>query len=176
MRIIDAFLAEMDMEAKTTRKFLEAMPADKMGWQPHPKSMTTSQLSMHVAGLPGMMSEWGSGDEYDMKSTEHVKEQHTKEEVLKAFDESLAKAKQILGSFDDQKMMAMWTFKVNGKQAMQMPRVAFVRSFMFNHVYHHRGQFGVYLRLMGAHVPSSYGPSGDENPMAALMETASAKN
>jgi len=43
-----------------------------------------------------------------------------------------------------------------------MPRANFLRSIMLNQWYHHRGQFGVYLRLLGALVPSSYGPSGDE--------------
>jgi uncharacterized damage-inducible protein DinB len=27
---------------------------------------------------------------------------------------------------------------------------------------HHRGQFSVYLRMVGGKVPSIYGPSGDE--------------
>jgi uncharacterized damage-inducible protein DinB len=38
---------------------------------------------------------------------------------------------------------------------------------MLNHWYHHRGQLGVYLRLLGAAVPASYGPSGDEAPKFA---------
>jgi uncharacterized damage-inducible protein DinB len=45
-----------------------------------------------------------------------------------------------------------------------MPRMIALRRMLLNHWYHHRGQFGVYLRLMGALVPSSYGPSGDEMP------------
>ena len=43
-----------------------------------------------------------------------------------------------------------------------MPKVMVLRSIMLNHWIHHRGQLGVYLRLVGAKVPSSYGPSGDE--------------
>jgi len=42
--------------------------------------------------------------------------------------------------------------------------VALLRSILLNHWYHHRGQLGVYLRMVGAKVPSSYGPSGDELP------------
>jgi uncharacterized damage-inducible protein DinB len=49
-------------------------------------------------------------------------------------------------------------------EVLAMPRAAFYRSILLNHWYHHRGQFGVYLRLVGAKVPSSYGPSGDEMP------------
>jgi uncharacterized damage-inducible protein DinB len=38
---------------------------------------------------------------------------------------------------------------------------------VLNHTYHHRGQLSVYLRLLDVPVPSIYGPSADENPMAA---------
>lgn len=50
------------------------------------------------------------------------------------------------------------------KEIPSMPRAAFLRSILLNHSYHHRGQFGVYLRLVRAKLPSSYGPSGDEMP------------
>jgi hypothetical protein len=58
----------------------------------------------------------------------------------------------------------MWTASAGGKTLMTMPKGTVVRSIMLNHWYQHRGQFGVYLRLMGAKVPSSYGPSADELP------------
>ena len=40
----------------------------------------------------------------------------------------------------------------------------FLRSVLFNHWYHHRGQLSVYLRETGALVPSIYGASADESP------------
>lgn len=55
-----------------------------------------------------------------------------------------------------------WSGTANGKPVMSMPRVVFLRMIMLNHWIQHRGQLGVYLRLLGAKVPSSYGPSGDE--------------
>ncbi len=53
---------------------------------------------------------------------------------------------------------------VGDVSAVALPRVALVRSLMFNHWYHHRGQLSVYLRLLDVPVPSIYGPSADENP------------
>ncbi len=47
-----------------------------------------------------------------------------------------------------------------------MPRAAAIRFFMFNHVYHHRGQLSAYLRASGAIVPSVYGPTADIDPFA----------
>jgi len=46
-----------------------------------------------------------------------------------------------------------------------MPRVAVLRSFVMNHMIHHRAQLGVYLRLNDIPVPALYGPSADEGAM-----------
>jgi uncharacterized damage-inducible protein DinB len=43
-----------------------------------------------------------------------------------------------------------------------MPKSAALRSFVFSHLIHHRGQLSVYLRLIGIPVPAIYGPSADE--------------
>ncbi len=50
--IADAFIAEFEQEMKTTRKFLERLPADKLTWRPHEKSMTAGQLAYHMASAP----------------------------------------------------------------------------------------------------------------------------
>lgn len=177
MRIADSLIMELEKEAQTTRKFLEAMPANQMSYKPHEKSMPAGRLAMHVASLLGVLVDWGMQDLFDMGTMEtgFLDQQHTKEQILEAHDKSIAKVKEVLGKVDDQKLMAPWKMAMNGKQVMEMPRIGFFRFWMFNHLLHHRGQFGVYLRLMGAKVPASYGPSADENPMAELMAAAAGK-
>jgi hypothetical protein len=54
---------------------------------------------------------------------------------------------------------------VHGAPAVAMPRVAVMRSFVMNHMVHHRAQLGVYLRMNNVAVPSIYGPSADEGQM-----------
>jgi len=44
----------------------------------------------------------------------------------------------------------------------QLPRKVSLRNFGYNHIYHHRGQLSVYLRLLDIPVPGMYGPSADE--------------
>lgn len=85
-------------------------------------------------------------------------------QVLAALDDSIATVKEILPTFTEDRMQASWSVKGSGKVILSMPRAAMLRNILLNHWYHHRGQFGVYLRLLGAKVPSSYGPSGDELP------------
>jgi uncharacterized damage-inducible protein DinB len=79
-------------------------------------------------------------------------------------DESIAKAKKVLGGMDDATLMATWRMMVGDREIMALPRAVMLRSVMLNHWYHHRGQLTVYLRLLGVPLPSLYGPSADENP------------
>jgi len=60
-----AILQEFDNEAKTTRRVLERVPTDKLGWKPHPKSMSLGELAMHVARIPGVISTWCEEGETD---------------------------------------------------------------------------------------------------------------
>jgi uncharacterized damage-inducible protein DinB len=84
-------------------------------------------------------------------------------EVLAAHDDSVAKTKANLSQIGDTGMGHMWAMKSpDGKTVMTMPKAALVRSIALNHVYHHRGQLSVYLRLLDIPVPSIYGPSADE--------------
>ena len=53
MRIVDSILMEMDQEAQTTKRLLERIPDDKMGWKPHPKSHSLGQLAIAYRVLAG---------------------------------------------------------------------------------------------------------------------------
>jgi uncharacterized damage-inducible protein DinB len=57
--------------------------------------------------------------------------------------------------------MKSWTLKNGGQTIFTMPRVAVLRSFVMNHIIHHRGQLSVYLRLLDVPLPSIYGPTAD---------------
>lgn len=87
-------------------------------------------------------------------------------ELIPALDQSITKAKRLLGGMDDAALMATWRLMRGEQELFAVPRVAFLRSVMLNHWYHHRGQLTVYLRALGVPIPSIYGPSADENPFA----------
>jgi len=53
MQIIPLLLKELDQEAQITRKMLSLIPADKLDWQPHEKSMKMKILAVHIGELPG---------------------------------------------------------------------------------------------------------------------------
>jgi serine/threonine protein kinase len=96
----------------------------------------------------------------------------TAAELVPALDRSVAKAKEILSTLDDAALGKMWRVTAGGKEVMAMPVGAVLRTLMLNHWYPHRGQLSVYLRQVGALVPSIYGPSADENPFAMQQAAA----
>lgn len=163
MRMVDPFIMELEQEAVTTRRVLERMPEDKLSWKPHPKSMSLGQLALHVAQTPGAVAKLASMDSVEPPQFQQA-EAKSKAELLEALTGSVRDAKAALNGWSDQQMMATWTLGQGGKTLMSVPRVGFVRAIMFNHMYHHRGQLLVYLRLLNQSVPSVYGPTADENP------------
>lgn len=165
MAIAEAMLMEMEMEEKTTQRILERVPEAKLSWKPHAKAYSLGQLAMHIAISPGRVASAATEDVHEF-APPPVPEPKTRKEIMDAFANSCANTKKIVKSFDDGKMMAMWTLKRDGKVIMSVPRAAFLRAIMLNHIYHHRGQLSVYIKLLDLPVPSIYGPSADENPFA----------
>ena len=166
MSIAQTLIAELEQEGATTRRVLERVPTEKLGWQPHAKSMTLAKLALHVAGTPGMIAGMSVPAVFEMPSNMPQPTAETTADLLKAHDESIATAKQIVGGYSDAQLMETWTWKSGDKTMMAMPRIGLLRVVMLNHWYHHRGQLSVYLRLLDVPVPSIYGPSADENPWA----------
>jgi uncharacterized damage-inducible protein DinB len=170
MKLIDPFVAELDQEAATTRRVLERVPGDRLAWKPHGKSMSLGQLALHLATAPGFVAEMLKTNAFSMTPDEFTslpEQPGSAADILKAHDESVAKAKHILSGFDDAAMTETWTLNVGGAPVFSAPRVGIVRAIVLNHCYHHRGQLSVYLRLLDVRVPSIYGPSADENPLVA---------
>jgi uncharacterized damage-inducible protein DinB len=163
VRLADMLIAELQSESAATRRLLERVPEDKLGWKPHAKSMALGALANHVATIPVSVAELSVPDEREMGGFS-TWPAPSKQDILANHDKSLARAQEILGGYDDAKMQATWTMKAGGKQVMALPRAGLLRAVMFNHLYHHRGQLSVYLRLLDVALPSTYGPSADENP------------
>jgi len=167
MSVSQSFLQEFDNEAKTTRRVLERVPADKFSWKPHPKSMSLGELALHVAMTPGMICGWACEEESNLGTGAKPPAAVSTDDILAAHDSSVAKMKETMGQLGDSGLMNGWKASAGGQTIFEMPKVALIRSIALNHWYHHRGQLSVYLRLLDVPVPAIYGPSADENPFAA---------
>ena len=167
--IAEAIVTEFDHEMATTRKHLERVPEDKKDWQPHEKSMPLGMLAIHLADMPvwGSMtmkhSELDMGPEGGSGYTPPVFT--TTAAALALFDENVNAARAALAAGSDSDYAANWALKVGPQVIIAMPRIQVIRTWVMNHMIHHRGQLSVYLRLNGVPVPGTYGPSADETGM-----------
>ena len=160
--IKDGLLAEYDHEMGTTRKLLERVPEPKLAWKPHEKSMTLGGLATHLANIPHWAGTILNEAFFDLGSgPPNVDLQASRAGILAMFDASTGQARAAMDK-SDVEYMTRWALKRGGHEIFSMPRVAAFRSFVLNHMIHHRGQLSVYLRLNNVPVPAIYGPSADE--------------
>ena len=163
--IAQALLEEFETQAPVTRKFLERLPEDKLTWKPHEKSMTAGQLAYHIATTPGGVVRFAQTNPAQAPDFAKFPQPASCGEILRAFEESVAVVRELLPSIADAEMAETWRLMAGGQEVLAQPRGLFLRDVMFSHVYQHRGQFSVYLRMLGIPVPASWGPSADEPPL-----------
>jgi uncharacterized damage-inducible protein DinB len=164
MAIKDGLLTEFDHEVGTTRKLLERVPDDKgrLAWKPHARSMSLGGLATHISNLPVWSGTILNESSFDMAAAPpNIEEKTARGEILAAFDENAKRARAWMDK-SDAEYMGRWTLTRGGQEIFSLPRIAAFRSFVMNHIIHHRGQLSVYLRLNDIPVPAIYGPSADE--------------
>ncbi len=165
MNLSESMLEELKHESLGTRILLTAIPADKLGWQPHEKSMTLGRLAAHIAEIPGWLQHTIKQDELDFATADFMPTPlEDAAALMNAFEDNLAKGIAALTGASDETMLGLWRLRNGDQLFFQMSRVGVVRGMILNHTVHHRGQLSVYLRLLNVPVPGMYGPSADEMP------------
>ncbi|MFL6227494.1 MAG: DinB family protein [Pyrinomonadaceae bacterium] len=166
MTLSEMLLPEFDQEMASTRKSIERVPDDKLDWQPHAKSTTMRALISHLANMPtwvGHALNEASLDVAPQGVPVRTAPVSSTREAVETFDRNVAGARAAIAKADDAAFAETWSLLQNGRTLFTMPKRVVVRSFVLNHMIHHRAQLGVYLRLNDVPVPSVYGPSADEN-------------
>ncbi len=155
----DVYLTIKRREDETTRKVLHAFPADKMEFRVSPDGQTAGKIAWTLA-LGNMVVDHILKD--GITPTGSMPEMPTTwPDLLAAFDRGCDEATRKVGAMQDGEMDVMVTMPVGPKKMGEMRRGEALWYFLHDGI-HHRGQLSVYLRAVGAHVPSIYGPSGDE--------------
>ena len=165
MAIKDALLPEFDHEMATTRRLLERVPEAEFAWKPHDKSMALGQLAGHIANLPQWCSATLGATVFDLDSLPADRRAQmplSRAALVEEFDAKVSAARNQLTSTTDPEFMTPWTLKKGGQEVFTLPRISAIRSFVLNHLIHHRGQLSVYLRLKDVPLPPIYGPTADE--------------
>lgn len=168
MAISESLLPEYDQEIAGARRTLERVPTDKFDWKPHPKSGSMIWLAGHMANLPSWATLTIARDDLDMapggKPMEPPPRPANTTELVATLDKTAAEARAAITGASDAELMKPWSLLTNGTVLFTMPKAMVLRSFVMNHLIHHRAQLGVYLRMNDVPVPTLYGPSADETP------------
>ena len=171
MSIAKSLLAEFEIQAPITRRFIERLPEEKYTWKPHEKSMTAGQLAYHLASVPGGVVRLANANPTP-EPTFNFPQPANRQELLNVFEESVATVRAELSDATDAHMNETWRLSIGGQEVLAQPRGLFLRDVMLSHWYQHRGQFCVYLRILNVPVPASWGPSADEPPLFMQKEKA----
>jgi len=163
--IVQSLIDEFEHEVTGTRKLLLAVPEKDLGFKPSPNSWTMGELAQHIATIYYWYVGTLTQDVYDMAtdnldrgSPENIKS------TLELFEKNVEKARVALRSTTEESLLVQWTMKFGGRTVLgPMTRNLVIRGFLFNHIYHHRGEMIVYLRATGNKVPGLYGPTYEES-------------
>ena len=165
MSLVDALLPEFDHEIASTRRLLDRLPEQQLAWKPHAKSMALGALAEHL----GQLGVWGeltlTQSAVDLETTARppgYQPMTAKADILAHFDARMAAARAALVGRTDAELMAPWTLRRGAQEFFTLPKASCWRTFVMNHLIHHRGQLTVYLRELDVPLPSIYGPSADE--------------
>lgn len=162
MPIINALLPELDLEAKTTVRVLERVPAEHLAWTPHVKSTPLGRLAWHIASIPKNVANMVRAGVFDVANARPPHVPENPGEIVEEFQRNHAATREYLATLSDEFLREPFTMKRGEQTVVSMPKVAVIRSILMNHTYHHRGQLTVYLRLLNVPLPVVYGTSADE--------------
>jgi uncharacterized damage-inducible protein DinB len=163
--LLELLEQEFEQEVKSTRRLLDAIPQKDLGYKPSPTSWTMGELAQHIATIYYWYVGTLTQDVYDMATDTFERGDANDIEATKdLFERNVEKARAALKSLTEQKLSDNWTMKFGEKTVLgPMPRGAVARGFLFNHIYHHRGEMIVYLRATGNKVPGLYGPTYEDS-------------
>ncbi len=159
-------LAAFDQIVAGSRAVLQAIPTDRMTWRPHAKSWTMGELASHVANLPNWTMPTLAASEFDIAPADGsgpppLPAYKTTDALLAALEESSSAARSAIEACSDDDLAATWTMLVGGEVRFTLPKSVVVRTFILDHMIHHRAQLGVYLRMLDIPVPQLFGPTAD---------------
>jgi len=163
--ILQYLKQEFEHEVTSTRKLLQAIPEKDLNYKPSDISWTMGELAQHIATIYYWYVGTFTQDVYDI-TTDYLERGDTNDikATLALFESNVEKARTALNSLTEEELQDNWTMKAGEKAVLgPMPRGIVARGFLFNHLYHHRGEMIVYLRASGNKVPGMYGPTYEES-------------
>jgi len=152
----NVFVGILKNESRTTKTILEAVPADKLGYQPDSCAKTANELLRHIATAEFFFLEAVINGAFNPSSVKIPDDATTPAQIAAWYEEKFAKDFDTITKLSGEQLAKIVDFR----GMVQMPAVMFLQ-FGLGHTIHHRGQLSTYLRPMGGKIPAIYGESYD---------------
>lgn len=163
MQLSEFLLPEFKEEMASTRRMLAASWAAHGSYKPHEKAMGLQALANHIADIPTWVGITFLYPELDFATAKFDRKVYDNaEDLVAAFDKNVAEAEACLTQTSNETMNEGWTMRSGDAIYFTMPKIAVYRTWVMNHLIHHRAQMGTYLRALGEKVPGMYGPTADD--------------
>lgn len=162
MAIAELLLRELEQEAKATRNMLARVPADRLDWTPHAKSMNLGRLAWHLASIPRIPARIFAAGIFDVGNARPAATVDDVRDFVAEFERNLPIAQETIAQLDDAAMFTTIEMQRDGQAVTKFPKYFILRMILLNHTVHHRGQLSVYLRQLDVPLPATYGTSADE--------------
>jgi uncharacterized damage-inducible protein DinB len=157
-------------ERPLTAAVIAAIPPDKGDDAPDGVTRSAIELAWHIVMAEDRFLSAVETGGFDFTPRPRPAEVRTPADVNAWWDARLPGHLERLRALSDEAL----TRPIDFRGQFTQPAVSFVR-FILNHTIHHRGQLSMYLRPMGAAVPSIYGESFDARTAREARETGSGK-
>lgn len=163
MSKIKTFIAVWEHEHQITLKVLRALPEAQFHFKAHDNFFSAGELAWHLVKIEDYFGR-GIFLEKIVLNPNRPAPPKTVAEIIAYAEREHPLIVAAWQTLDDEALRHKIPFaRPDGKVLMELPRMAFLQTAMMSHVIHHRGQLALMLKMMGAKVPSIYGPSGDES-------------
>jgi uncharacterized damage-inducible protein DinB len=155
--LLQLTLPSLKNEHRLTRKIIEAIPADQGDYRPDAVSMNALELAWHIASAENFFLDGVAAGEFNPAGGKRPDSIRNAADVAAWYGEAFQTNFERLTKLSSEQLLKVVDFR----GIFQFPAVTYLQ-FAINHSIHHRGQLSVYLRPMGAKVPSIYGESYDD--------------
>jgi len=149
-------LPSLTAEHPVTARVIAAIPDDKVDYRPDEIIKSAIDLAWHLVTAEVRFLTAVANGAFDLTPLPRPDNVRTAADVNRWYAENFAKAVERLRQTPGEQLIK----PVDFRGLFQFPAVAYVQLGL-NHSIHHRGQLSMYLRPMGAKVPSIYGESYD---------------
>jgi uncharacterized damage-inducible protein DinB len=150
------YLPGLKNEHAITKAVIEAIPPDKSDYRPDAVSKSALDLAWHIVSAEMVFTGAVVAGAFDFTARPRPESIRDSATLAHWYAENFAPRFEKLTKLSPEQLVKVIDFR----GIFQLPAVMYL-GFVQQHSIHHRGQLSMYLRPMGAKVPSIYGESYD---------------